>query len=200
MTDTQSDHMHAVSFRCAMCNRPSLALQDGKCLACNMVVEVSSPRKPRRITKSRDPILAGIYASLNEALDDMRFITIAVDGEEWDRGYLRIERLRKAAKARADIFRPKRIRKAERRAGEIDRIIRYVAAQPAGFRNHVSSTGVSISNAERAAHYRSELIEWRLFTQHGIGLRKQFIAAHRDALQWARFHRLVAAECGRRLP
>lgn len=146
-----------------------------------------------RITKSRDPILASLSAEYVAALEAVRF-------EFADEAIARIERAHAAIRAREAMFRPRRVRKAERKATEMGRIIAYVAAQPAGFRNHVPATGVSIANAERAAYYRAELVEWMLFTQRGVGLRKEFVAAHKEAMQWATFHRLVAAECGRRLP
>ena len=150
-----------------------------------------------RITKSRDPILAALMADYVAALDAARF---AGDVEAWDGDVARIQKARKAVQDREALFRPKRVRKADRKATEMRRIVAYVAAQPAGFRNHVPATGVSIANAERAAYYRAELVEWMLFTQRGVGLRKEFIAAHKEAMQWAAFHRRVAAECGRRLP
>lgn len=151
-----------------------------------------------RITKSRDPILASLREANMAAL--MTCVHVPFDTAAWDAAYERELAAQKAMLAREAMFRPRRVRKAERKATEMRRIVAYVAAQPAGFRNHVPATGVSIANAERAAYYRAELVEWRLFTQHGVGLRKEFVAAHKEAMQWATFHRLVAAECGRRLP
>lgn len=149
-----------------------------------------------RITKSRDPILA----ELREAHGTALMVAVNAGLEEWDACEAEVMRTRNAVYDRLAMYRPKRERKAERKANEMRRIIAYVAAQPAGFRNHVPATGVSIANAERAAYYRAELVEWMLFTQRGVGLRKEFVAAHKEAMQWAAFHRRVAAECGRRLP
>lgn len=150
-----------------------------------------------RITKSRDPILAALKASFGEAVNAM-CKTVEVD--DYVRAIEECDSIRDQITERGKLFRPKRVRKADRKATEFGRIVRYVAAQPASFRNHVPATGVSIANAERAAYYRAELVEWMLFTQRGVGLRKEFVAAHKEAMQWAAFHRRVAAECGRRLP
>lgn len=150
-----------------------------------------------RITKSRDPILAALNASFQEAVNTM-CKTTGVD--EYMAALIECDRARYFIAEREKLFRPKRVRKADRKAHQLRYIVSYVSRQPAGFRNHVPATGVSIANAARAAHYRAELIEWKLFTQRGLGLRKEFTAAHKEAMQWARYHRLIAAECGRRLP
>jgi len=151
---------------------------------------------PKRITKSRDPILA----ELREAHGTALMVAVNAGLEEWDACEAEVIRTRNAVYDRLAMFRPKRVRKADRKATEFRRIVAYVAAQPAGFRNHVPSTAMSIENTRHAAHYRAELIEWWLFTQRNVGMRKEFVAAHKAAMQWAAFHRLIAAECGRRLP
>lgn len=150
-----------------------------------------------RITKSRDPILAALKAEHMAALESTRTAVTILD---WDVAFYRAQDTRKAMDARADVFRPKRVRKAERKARHFAYIVAYVTAQPVGFRNHVPATALAISEASRAGSYRDHLILWRGFIYPGDDDRKENVAAHREALQWARFHRLVAAECGRRLP
>lgn len=149
-----------------------------------------------RITKSRDPILASLRAEHMAVLDASRFI--AFDSAAWDALIDRENETRRAVRAREAMFRPRRVRKAERKAGWLGTIVRYVGAQPAGFRNHVPATALAISEAARAAHYREELIGLGLFMQYDSY--RETITAARSALEWAAFHRRIAAECGRRLP
>lgn len=151
-----------------------------------------------RITKSRDPILTALKAEHLEALHHCA--RVGFDTPAWDAAIDSENEIRRRMTSRLAMFRPRRVRKAERKATEMSRIVRYVAAQPAGFRNHVPATALSIENAARAGSYRDHLILWRGFIYKGDAERRENVAAHKEAMQWARYHRLVAAECGRRLP
>ena len=130
-----------------------------------------------RITKSRDPILAALRATLAAVRADA--LSYPHDGD-----FIHAYALaRKAVTEREALFCPKRIRKAERKAGEIDRIVRYVSAKPIFFRNHVPTTGIAIAKAERAAHYRAELMVPILHIYCGDGRRGDLIKGHREAMQ-----------------
>lgn len=150
-----------------------------------------------RITKSRDPILHYLNACLFLATEALRKTDTA---DAFLDAVAECDRYRDQITERGKLFRPKRVRKADRKATELGRIVAYVAAQPAGFRNHVPATARAIENAARAAHYRAEIFLWQLFMTRGVGAHRELVDAHKEAMQWAAFHRRVAAECGRRLP
>lgn len=147
-----------------------------------------------RITSSRCPILAALKAEHEAALyTAVRDLT--------DENINAANKTRTALRSREDMFRPKRIRKAERKANMVNTIIRYTARQDQTKRCHVPATEYSVKAMGKASHYRNQLKTfWHLAPQLGSGYRDETIDAARNEIALSKHCRLLAAECGRRLP
>lgn len=138
-----------------------------------------------RITKSRDPILASLTTEYMAALDAVRFI---FSEEQLDR----IDNARTAMNARAAMFRPKRVRKAERKAaptflkrlcaGPLSRVPKYMQC-------HGQELGL-------AKGYIAALMHGEVAPEYV----EEFKPEARNGIYWAKETRIVAGQAGRRLP
>ena len=96
------------------------------------------PALYRKSTKKGIKPASDLYDWINEAGRRATLTAVRADALSYphDGDFIHAYALaRKAVTEREALFRPKRIRKAERKAGEIDRIVRYVSAKPIFLRN-----------------------------------------------------------------
>lgn len=144
---------------------------------------------PKRITKSRDPVLSALRAEYLAALD----VAPNASLEQWDAAIDRVNKARVAVNKREELYTPKRERKARRKKNEQLYLFRYVDA---GRYSHAPlSTMYFAREMKNARFYIGELTCGPV----GPGLRKEFIDEAKLCLSWARNHRIQAAALGRRL-
>lgn len=147
---------------------------------------------PKRITKSRDPILEELRVEYLSALYAVRFVDMA--NIAWDIAVERVNKARVAVNKREELFTPKRKRKARRKQGWAKRLFARLAKGPQP--KHPLSTMYFAREMRRIRNHLETMQNRNVHPQ----MRDEFINETKTCLFWARHHRIQAAALGRRLP
>lgn len=146
---------------------------------------------PKRITKSRDPILKALRAEYSDALNEALF---ADDPEKLEKAIERTNAACFAARKREELYTPKRERKARRKKGEQRRIFNRLAKGPQP--KHPLSTLYFTRELKRCNDYYLSLIYGYVHRT----MRQEFFDQALICIDVARYYRKEAAHLGRRLP